>query len=259
MFDRRPRPSSPDEDAIEAAQTYGRSFADVYDDWYGEVTDAEATARFVADRCGEGPVLELGVGTGRLARPLQALGLPVVGVDVSAEMLAGCVDRRRGLVPVVQADMTELPLRGPVGAVLLGFNTLFNLPSADRQRLLFAALRPCCGDDAVVVVETLSTAALAGGPRRSVAASRYHDDGITIVAANLDPERQTILGQHIDLRSGGVTHRPWLLRWARPEEIDRYAGDAGFELVERYSDWHLSPYDAASSGSQVSVYRPGPT
>ena len=258
MIDDAARRPPVDHDAVAAAQTYGRSFADVYDDWYGGVTDAEATARFVAARRGSGPVLELGVGTGRLARPLLALGLPVFGVDVSAEMLAGCVDRRRGVVPVVQADMSELPFRGPFGAVLLGFNTLFNLPSAAAQRSLFTGLRPCCAGDAVVIVETTVPGALSGGPPRSVAASRYHDDGITVVATNLDAAGQTILGQHLEIRSDGLRRRPWFLRWARPDEIDRYALDAGFRLAERYADFELAPYDERSEG-QICVYRPGPT
>ena len=69
---------------------YGRSFADVYDDWYREVSDVDATVARVAAlaaRRGGGRVLELGVGTGRLALPLAARGLAVTGVDASPEML----------------------------------------------------------------------------------------------------------------------------------------------------------------------------
>ena len=52
------------------ADTYGESFADVYDDWYADVSDVDATVATIARLAGEGPVLELGVGTGRLAIPL---------------------------------------------------------------------------------------------------------------------------------------------------------------------------------------------
>src|SRR6476660_9635727 len=47
--------------------TYGDRIADVYDDWYGEITDTEACVDGLRRLAGDGPVLELGVGTGRLA------------------------------------------------------------------------------------------------------------------------------------------------------------------------------------------------
>ncbi len=55
--------------------TYGDRFADVYDDWYGEITDTAACVEALRRLAGDGPVLELGVGTGRLAIPLAVAGL----------------------------------------------------------------------------------------------------------------------------------------------------------------------------------------
>ena len=66
---------------------YGEAFADVYDDWYAGSFDTEGAVATLADLAGPGPVLELGVGTGRLALPLAARGLTVVGVDASSSML----------------------------------------------------------------------------------------------------------------------------------------------------------------------------
>ena len=67
--------------------TYGDAFADVYDDWYADISDVAATVAGLRELAGEGPVLELGVGTGRLALPLAATGLAVHGIDASAAML----------------------------------------------------------------------------------------------------------------------------------------------------------------------------
>jgi hypothetical protein len=53
--------------------TYGDAFADVYDDWYQDISDVDATVGLLADLAVEFaplPVLELGAGTGRLAVPL---------------------------------------------------------------------------------------------------------------------------------------------------------------------------------------------
>jgi SAM-dependent methyltransferase len=240
---------------VERADGYGESFADVYDDWYAEVTDAEATARFVAARCGSCPVLELGVGTGRLARPLQAAGCTVFGVDASAAMLAGCTDPTSGeVIRVVQADLAWPPFRAGFGAVLLAFNTLFNLPTASRQRTLFEAVAPLLTADGVLVVEVTNADVLADGPARSMAVSRRYDDGLTVVATSLDPDQQRLDGQHLDIRAGGLRSRPWTLRWSTVDEIDRMAAAAGMELSERYDDWDGGEFSAASA-TAISVFR----
>ena len=59
-------------------QAYGEAMAEVYDDWYADISDADATVAAVVElvrAAGGGPVLELGIGTGRLALPLAAAGL----------------------------------------------------------------------------------------------------------------------------------------------------------------------------------------
>ena len=78
------------------------------------VTDAESlgTILDMLERVvhGRGPVLELGVGTGQLALPLSARGVPVVGIDLSAEMMR--VLREKGTsdgLPLVRGDVTRLP------------------------------------------------------------------------------------------------------------------------------------------------------
>jgi hypothetical protein len=69
------------------SSSYGDAFADVYDDWYRDISDIDATVDCVAALARSGRVLELGVGTGRLALPLAARGCTVTGIDSSARML----------------------------------------------------------------------------------------------------------------------------------------------------------------------------
>ena len=68
----------------------GTRIADVYDDWCDsvEALDTAGAVDFLAELAGSGPVLELAVGTGRLALPLANGGIDVHGIDVSPEMLA---------------------------------------------------------------------------------------------------------------------------------------------------------------------------
>jgi SAM-dependent methyltransferase len=125
--------------------TYGEGFADVYDDWYGDVSDVDATVERVAALAavsGSRRVLELGGGSGRLALPLAARGLATWTVDASLAM----VRRLRGKpggdrVHAVVGDMAALPLsaRARFGVVLCAFNTLFNLTTIEAQRRCLAA------------------------------------------------------------------------------------------------------------------------
>jgi len=54
--------------------SYGDAMADVYDEWYADLDDVDATVSLVAGLAAGGPVLELGVGTGRIAAPLAVAG-----------------------------------------------------------------------------------------------------------------------------------------------------------------------------------------
>ena len=118
-------------------ETYGERIADVYDGLFGEISDVGATVAFLDSLVPRrpSPILELAVGTGRLAIPLATLGHHVTGIDVSEEMLARLraadVGRR---VTTVHGDMVDDLPAGPFDIVFVAFNSLFMLADADRQR-----------------------------------------------------------------------------------------------------------------------------
>ncbi len=238
-----------------SASTYGDSFADVYDDWYENISDAEATAAFVAARCGDGPMVELGVGTGRLVDQLISHGLQVIGVDASADMLSRCAPRP-GLTKV-QADMAALPFdnAGPhLGGALCAFNTLFNLASVEQQAQLFASVANALQPNGALIIEAITGAGLEDGPPDSVGVSRIDSDRLVLAATKVDAEAQTIVGQHVDITEAGIRLRPWRLRWTTPPQLDVIANEVGLELVERVADWDGTPFDD-DSDRHVSVYR----
>ena len=74
--------------------TYGERIADVYDQVYHGYEDAAIT--LLGDLAHGGRVLELGIGTGRVALPLAALGVEVHGVDASEAMVAQLRDKPGG-------------------------------------------------------------------------------------------------------------------------------------------------------------------
>ncbi len=253
------------------ATTYGRSFADVYDDWYpsdAATDDAvvllDGLLRGDGTRTGPARALELGIGTGRLALPLAALGHDVVGVDASQEMLTSLRDKLRagadapspGSVEAVLGDVADTRTwpDGPVELVLAAFNMVFNLTDADAQASLFDAAFAALSPGGVFVVECFVPAPLEVTERllelRSVDVER-----VVLIATESDPATSTVTGQHIELRDGEpVRLRPWRIRVVEPAQLDAWATAAGFEPAERSSDWRGSAFDA-DSASHVSVYR----
>ncbi len=232
--------------------TYGDGFADVYDQWYGNITDADATAAFVAARCGAGPLLELGVGSGRLVPALQQAGCTVIGIDASPEMLRRCPSD----ISRVRADLAHLPFGPPrfAGGAICAFNTLFNLPTAAAQGELLSRVAGVLAPDGHLVVEAITGAALAEAPPQSVGVSRMSTEDLVLSATVVDAAAQTIQGQHVEITTTGVRLRPWLLRWTTPEQLDELAGAVGLTLVERYADWDRRPF-GPDAGTHISVYR----
>ncbi|HEY3491979.1 MAG TPA: class I SAM-dependent methyltransferase [Solirubrobacterales bacterium] len=96
---------------------------------------------------GEGPVLELGCGTGRVALHLARRGHTVIGLDRDPELLAALAERGEGLaLSTVEADARSFEVDEPVGLVLAPTHLLQLLPDSTRRqeclRCISAALRP---------------------------------------------------------------------------------------------------------------------
>jgi SAM-dependent methyltransferase len=129
--------------------SWDERFADLYDEWASEMTEDVAFYVELA-RETDGPLVELAVGSGRVAIPLaQAAGRPVVGIDTSPAMLAQARERAEAAgveLHLHEADMRELELDEPAGLVYCPYRALLHLPTwADRRRTferVAASLRP---------------------------------------------------------------------------------------------------------------------
>jgi SAM-dependent methyltransferase len=235
--------------------TYGERFADVYDDWYGEVSDVAGTVDRIAALAKGGPALELGVGSGRIAIPLAARGVEVHGVDTSPAMLARLHSKPGGAaVHTTVADMATLDLGEPppFSVVFVAFNTFFNLTTAAAQQACLERVAALLAPGGSFVLEAFVPAEGAVGgavePRRIAA------DEVVLTVSTIDTASQTVSGQHVHLSEAGIRLRPWCLRFAPPEELDEMAGAAGLELVERQAGWRDEPF-GPDSPAHVSTYR----
>lgn len=238
------------------SSTYGDAFADVYDDWYGDAGDVPAIVDIVADLAAAHPtlpVLELGVGTGRLAIPLAARGIDVVGVDSSAAMLAKLAGNdSAGAVRIHLGDMVEDLPDGPFAVVFVAFNTFFNLLTESRQKACFTAVAERLPAGGAFLID-----AFVPEPRAAstVSVRSMTADSVVLSIVTHDEETQVAQGQYISItEAGGVRLRPWVIRYATVEQLDAMATAAGLTLAERLADPQRSPFDVESS-RHVSIYR----
>jgi SAM-dependent methyltransferase len=237
--------------------TYGESFADVYDDWYAGITDAEQTADVVAGLAGPGGrVLELAVGTGRLALPIAARGVSVAGIDISAAMLERLRARDvAGVVGITCGDMVDDLPDGPFDVALVAYNSLFNLESAARQQACFAAVAARLVAGGHFVVEAFVPDDR-DGPVVTVRSMTATD--VVLSISEHDPSTQRASGQFVHFADGDrVRLRPWAIRYAPPGELDAMARAAGLVVAERWEDFARRPF-GPDSPHHVTVYaRPG--
>jgi len=247
------------------AWSYGDAFADVYDDWYADVSDVAATTAVLAELAlaAGGPVLELGVGSGRLAVPLADRGLTVWGLDASTAMLERLRARPGGdRVRAVVGDMADpvAALAATPGApsafglVACTFNTLFLLTSEEAQQACLRAAAGLLGPGGAVVVEAIVPAEGLAGVEQVLEPKTIEVDRVVLTVSRHDPARQRVTGQHIELRESGTRLRPWVLRYLRPAQLDALAATAGLGLESRWAGWDRCPFDTTST-AHVSVYR----
>lgn len=234
--------------------SYGEGMADVYDDWYAEVSDVPGTVALLVSLAGDGPVCELGIGTGRIALPLRAAGVEVHGVDASPAMVARLRAKPGGAdIAVLVGDMAAALPGGPFTVVAATYNTFFNLTSAESQRRCLGLVHEALAPGGRFVVEAFVPAA--GAASSSVTVRSMQADRVVLSVTRHDPVTQVAEGQFVELAHGEpVRLRPWRVRYLLPEELDAMAAAAGLVLERRTEGWRGEPF-TADSPHHVSVYR----
>jgi SAM-dependent methyltransferase len=215
------------------------AIAELYDPWSRSVT--EDIGFYVAEaRKARGPVVELGVGTGRIAVPVAEAGVPVIGVDSSAGMLEVC--RRRAeaagvehLLDLRLGDLRDPPVDARVRLVTSPFRALLHLDTdADRRAALMAAFRLLVrGGRFVFDVFAPSPEDVEETHGRWL----EREPGIW-ERADWDLERR-ILTLHV---RGAHSETAMRLSWLPPDDWRTLLEATGFEVVACYGWFDLSPH-----------------
>ena len=234
------------------AETYGECMAGVYDELYHEV-DA-CSIEVLSRLAGTGPALELGIGTGRVALPLQATGVTVHGVEASPEMIAVLRAKPGGeRIAMTLGSFVDQPAKGEFSLVFAVFNTIFVLLTQEEQLRCFFNVAQRLMPGGVFVVEAFIPDLLRYDSTRETRSVRMADGKVQIDLATVDMLKQQITNHHVILGVEGGQTYPVRMRFVFPAELDLMARLAGLRLRERWGDWDGSPCDG-SSGKHISIY-----
>jgi SAM-dependent methyltransferase len=239
------------------ASSYGDEWAGSYDDftaWRFGPDATSAAAAALADLAAGGPVLELGIGTGRVSLPLAERGVEVHGLDASEAMVARLRAKPGGdRIPVTIGDFADVAVDGTFSLVFVVFNTLFALLTQEDQVRCFANVAAHLAKGWVFVVEAFVPDLSRFEHGQHVGVERLEPGAVYLDASRHDLATQRVSAHQIVLSADRVRLRPIELRYAWPSELDLMARLAGLTLRDRWGGWDKEPFDSASP-SHVSVY-----
>jgi SAM-dependent methyltransferase len=191
---------------------YGARWASVYDDRHGGL-DPEPAVDFLAGLADGGRVLELAIGTGRIALPLARRGVVVEGVDASAAMVERLRAKPSGdSIPVTIGDMAQVGVSGPFRLVYLVFNTLFCLLSQARQAECFQNVARVLDPDGMFVIDCFVPDLTRFDRGQRVQALAVTEDSATLELSRHDAVQQRVT------TAGEI--RRLLTAWTQPCQPD---------------------------------------
>ena len=197
---------------------------------------------------GGGPVVELGVGTGRIAIPTALAGVRLIGVDSSPEMLAVCRERAReagiaGSLDLRLGDLRRPPVDERVGLVTCPFRAYLHLGSDEERLEALRAARELLRPDGRLVFDVFA-------PSREDVEETHgrwieREPGID-ERADWDLAAQTLT---LSVRGPGG-ESTMVLAWLEPERWHSLLAEAGFEVAACYGWFDRRPY----AGGEDSVW-----
>jgi SAM-dependent methyltransferase len=240
-----------------ADATYGDRIAEIYDDRYlGSFADDTAGAvSFLKELTGDGPALELGIGTGRVALPLADAGVEVQGIDSSQAMLAKLRAKPGGdSIRVTVGSFADFSLPTRFHLIYVVFNTFFGLLTQDEQVSGFEAVARHLTPNGVFAMQAfVPDVTRFDAHNQRVSTEAVGVDHVTLETSSHDPFAQRTDSAYVTIRNSEVRMYPVRIRYAYVSELDLMARLAGLRLRERWGGWDRQPFPS-KSWTHVSVW-----
>jgi SAM-dependent methyltransferase len=234
------------------AARYDESSADMFDP-----RALDPVIDLLVELAGGGRALEFGIGTGRIALPLAARGVPVHGIELSKAMAARLREKPGGdAIGVTIGDFATTSVEGSFSLAYLVFNTIMNLTTQAAQVRCFrnaaAHLEP--GGCFVIEVGVPGLQRLPPGETFQVFAGSEDYWGID----EYDVVTQGLVSHHLEIVDGRLERFSMPFRYVWPAELDLMAELSGMRLRDRWSGWKREPF-TSDSRQHVSVWEKPPT
>jgi SAM-dependent methyltransferase len=235
---------------------WGREIAEVYDETSHLMFEADALDPMVdvlAELAGGGSALEFAVGTGRVALPLSARGVPVQGIELSPYMVEQLARKPRAdAVPVTIGDMTTTKVAGTFTLVYLVYNTIMNVTTQDEQVAVFENAAAHLEPGGCFVVELVIPQLRRLPPGELARVFTLEPDHVGLETFD-DVVGQITWSHHWMSVDGRLVRHSAPYRYIWPAELELMAKVAGFRLRDRWADWSRSAF-TSESASQVAVF-----
>jgi SAM-dependent methyltransferase len=232
-----------------------RRYADLWPELFDPAV-IDPAVDFLAALAGDGAGLEFGIGTGRLALPLNRRGVRVHGIELSPAMAAQLEARRGDAdVGVTVGDYATTGVDAKFRVVYLVRNTITNLTTQDEQVEAFRNAARHLEPGGCFVVENYvpELQRLPPGETRLVfTATPTH-----VAFEEYDTAAQIAHSHHYWVIDGELKTFSSPHRYVWPAELDLMARIAGMRLRERWSTWNRAPFTGASR-AHVSVWEKQP-
>ena len=226
-----------------------------YDQSVAEMFAAEAVdpaVDLIAGLAAGGRALELGIGTGRIAVPLAARGVPVHGIELSQAMAARLHAKPGAAgIGVTIGDFATTVVDGSFAVAYLVFNTILNLTTQEAQVACFRNVAAHLAPGGCFVIEVMVPALRQLPPGELLHA--FHVSETRWGIDEYDVAAQGLTSHHFEIVDGKLERFAVPFRYAWPSELDLMAQLAGLRLRARWSGWEREPFTSEST-THVSVW-----
>jgi Methyltransferase domain len=235
------------------AMTFGPEGAAMLRDF--ENGDEESAVAFLRAWAGDGPALELGIGTGRIALPLAATGIRVDGIEISPHVVEQMRKKPGGdRIDVTMGDFAEVDVPGTYRLIYCPGNSFFNLLTQEDEVRCFQNVAAHLEDDGAFVIESMVPDFLWRlEEQQYLHAEMIGVDQVRLDLLRHDPVNQMLDENHVSLTEGGIRFNPVMQRYAWPAEMDLMARMAGLSLRERWLGWERQRWTGRSMSNRERI------